>query len=356
MKLPELKIGDLTIKYPIILGAMGVGVTRSGLASAITNQGGLGVISGVNLGFKEPDFLSNRLEANLRAMRREIQKAKALSGGGHIGINFMVAMNSYAEHVKEAVKEGIDFIVSGAGIPTELPGLVKGSTTKIAPIVSSSKAAALIAKLWDRNYSVAPDAIVLEGIEAGGHLGFSKEDILEKKYDVFATIEQIKKVILPYEEKYNKKIPLIVAGGIFDGKDIAKVIAAGADGVQMATRFVATPECDADDSFKRAYIAAKEEDVKIIISPVGMPGRAIQNPLLNKLDVGDKPPIKVCVNCLKTCDVRTTPYCISQALVHAVQGNVEDGLIFAGSNVYKVKGMQTVPEIFEELIAEVEAI
>jgi NAD(P)H-dependent flavin oxidoreductase YrpB (nitropropane dioxygenase family) len=354
MKLPSLKIGDLTVKYPIVLGAMGVGVTRASLASAVTNAGGLGVMSGVNLGFSEPDFLENMLEANLRALRREIRRAKELTKGGAIGINFMVAMNTYAEHVVEAVKEGIDFIVSGAGLPTELPGLVKGTKTKIAPIISSSKAAGLITKLWDRNYNIIPDAIILEGIKAGGHLGFKPKELLEARYDMVQTVHDIKEILKPFEAKYNRKIPIIVAGGIFDGDDIKTVLEAGGDGVQMATRFVATEECDAHQNYKDAYIQAKKEDVQIIISPVGLPGRAVGNAFLESVAAGNRPPIKRCVNCLKTCDIKTTPYCISQALIHAVNGNVDEGLIFSGENVYKVDHMSTVPAIFDELISAFE--
>lgn len=356
MKLPTLEIGSLKIKYPIVLGAMGIGVTRSGLAAAVTNAGGLGVMSGVNLGFEEPDFMDKPLEANLRALRNEIRKAKEMTKGGAIGINFMVAMNTYAEHVREAVKEGIDFIVSGAGIPQDLPALVKGSSTKIAPIISSSKGAGLIAKLWDRNHNIAPDAVVLEGVKAGGHLGFKRDDIINEKYDVFKTITEIKNILKPYEEKYQKKIPLIVAGGIYTGEDIAEIIKAGGDGVQMATRFVATAECDASDAYKQAYINASKEDVKIIISPVGLPGRAVGNPFLSRIDANDRPTIKRCVNCLRTCDVKTTPYCISQALINAVSGNVDEGLIFSGENVYKVKEMTTVPKIFDELISTIDKI
>lgn len=356
MKLPELKIGHLKIKTPIVLGAMGVGVTRSSLASAVTNSGGLGVLSGVNLGFKEPDFLTNRLESNLRALRHEIRKAKELTNGGAIGVNFMVAMNAYAEHVKEAVKEGVDLIVSGAGLPTELPAFVKGSKTLIAPIVSSSKAAALIAKVWDRNHQTTPDAIVVEGVKAGGHLGFKVQEIEENAFSASRCISEIKNIMLPYEEKYQKKIPIILAGGIFDGSDIADALKAGADGVQMATRFVATEECDADILFKEAYVNASLEDVRIIKSPVGLPGRAIQSPLLEMLDLGEKPPIKTCVNCLRTCDPKTTPYCISKALVEAVNGNYERGLFFAGENVYKVKEISTVKKIFNQLLNDLETI
>lgn len=356
MKLPELTIGELKIKIPVVLGAMGVGVTRSGLAAAVTNAGGLGVISGVNLGFNEADFYSNRLEANLRALGNEIRMAKQATKNGLLGVNFMVAMNNYKEHVAEAVKGGIDFIISGAGLPTELPALVKGSSTKIIPIVSSIKAAQLIAKLWDRNHACAPDAVVIEGIKAGGHLGFSKSDLDDNKFDPEAVIKGVKETLLPYETKYSKKIPIIYAGGIFDGNDIAEFINYGADAVQMATRFVATVECDAHPNFKNAYLDAHLGDAGIIISPVGMPGRAITNTFIKKLAQGDKPKIERCVNCLSTCNPATTPYCISQALIASVTGDTENGLLFAGDNVHKVTEITTVQKLMTTLISEVEAL
>ena len=355
MKLPELKVGQLSIKIPIFLGAMGVGVTRSGLATAITSAGGLGVISGVNLGFKESDFYTNRLEANLRALRNEIRTVKENTKNGLVGVNFMVAMNNYKEHVTEAVKEGIDFIISGAGLPTDLPAFVKGSRTKLVPIVSSAKAALLISKLWDRNHETVPDAIVIEGIKAGGHLGFSKEELLAKNFDPKETIKAVKLALKPFEEKYKKHIPVIFAGGVFDGEDIAKMLSYGADGVQMATRFVATTECDAHENFKQAYVNATEEQAQIIISPVGMPGRAINNPFIQEIAAGRRPKIERCVNCLQTCNPSTTPYCISQALVSSVEGDVDHGLIFAGENVYKVKEIQSVEAVMNELVAEAES-
>lgn len=355
MKLPELKIGNIIIPFPIVLGAMGVGVTRSGLASAVTNAGGLGVLSGVNLGYNEKDFYSNRLSANLRALRREIQTAKEKCNYGPIGVNFMVAMNNYKEHVLEAVSAGIDFIVSGAGLPTELPAFVKGSSTKLIPIVSSAKAAHLIAKLWDRNHQVAPDAIVIEGIHAGGHLGFSKAELDANQFDPKAVIQGVKHSLLPFEEKYKKKIPIIFAGGIFDGEDISEVLSMGADAVQMATRFVATEECDAHENFKNAYVEAGPSHGKIIISPVGMPGRALDNLFLQNLEKGIKPEITRCVNCLSTCNPKTTPYCISQALIASVEGDVSSGLIFAGSNAYRTNKIVPVHDLMVELTKEAES-
>lgn len=356
MKLPKLKIGSLIAETPIVLGGMGIGVSGSKLAAAVANQGGIGVISGVNIGYNEPDFTTNHLQANIRALKKEIRKAKQNSLRGIIGVNFMVAMNKYKEHVKAAVEEGIDIIISGAGLPIELPELVKNTKTKIAPIISSAKAANLITKLWDKKYNTIPDAIVLEGIEAGGHLGFKKKSIEDNNFNLKETLIEIIKTIKPFEEKYNRKVPIIVGGGIFTGADIAEYLEAGASAVQMSTRFVATEECDASKEFKEMYVNAKKEDVEIIISPVGMPGRAVSNEFLNKIKKGIKPKIEKCSNCLKSCNYNEAPYCISQALINSVKGNVKNGLVFAGSNVYKIDKIQTVKQIFKELITESEKL
>ena len=355
MKLPPLRLGELTAEVPIIQGGMGIGVSRSSLASAVANEGGIGVISGAQIGFEEEDFASNSAQANLRALRNEIRKAKALSPNGIIGLNLMVAMNNYKENVKAAVEEKIDLIISGAGLPTELPALVKGSKTKIAPIVSSGKAASVITKMWEKRYEYIPDMVVVEGPEAGGHLGFSVEQ-LEAKPRV--TLEELIKDVLealkPFKDKYNRDIPVIAAGGIFDGKDIARFLKLGAAGVQMATRFIATEECDADIKYKEQFIKAKEEDIQLVKSPVGMPGRAIRNEFLESLE-GGRLPVKKCYNCLRHCEPQNTPYCISQALMEAVKGNTKEGLLFTGSNAYKIDRIVTVKELMEELVQEAEA-
>jgi nitronate monooxygenase len=354
MKLPHLKIGELVAELPIIQGGMGIGVSRSKLASAVANEGGVGVISGVQIGFMEDDFETNNKEANLRALRNEIRKARKLSPLGVIGLNLMVAMNNYKEMVKAAVEEGIDIIISGAGLPTELPNLIKGTKTKAAPIVSSAKAAMVITKLWDHKFSYIPDLVVVEGPEAGGHLGFSLEELKEEnKPKLFDIVKEVIKVLKPYEEKYKKVIPVVAGGGIYSGEDIAKAINAGAAGVQMATRFVATEECDAHINYKMAYINSNKEDLRIVKSPVGMPGRAITNSFLSKLEKG-KIPVERCYNCLKPCEPANTPYCISKALLEAVKGNVEDGLIFTGSNAYKLDKIVTVKELMKELKEEAE--
>lgn len=351
-KLKELRIGDLVAKVPIIQGAMGIGVSLSGLAAAVANEGGIGVISGVQIGFLENDFVKKNLEANKRAMIRHIRKARELSKDGIIGINLLAAMNNYNELLMTAIEEGIDMIVTGAGLPLDLPKLVEGTKTKIAPIVSSGKAAALISKVYDKRFGRTTDVFIVEGPEAGGHLGFKRDDIENHTHkDLAEILVEVLEAVKPYEEKYGVKIPIIAAGGIFTGEDIAKYMNLGASGVQMATRFVATEECDAHMNFKNAYVVATKEDIRLVKSPVGMPGRAINNDFTKRLDKEDIP-ITRCYNCLIPCNPRTTPYCISDALMSSVTG--ENGLVFAGSNAYRVDKIMTVKALMTELVEEAE--
>ena len=351
MKLPELRIGDLVAKIPIIQGGMGVGVSRSKLAGAVAKEGGIGIISTAQIGFDEPDFETNTKEANLRSLEKHIKEAKRISNNGIIGINIMTVTNFYKENVKKAIESGIDLIISGAGLPKELPKLVEGTKVKIAPIISSARGAGLMIKLWAKHNHV-PDMIVVEGPEAGGHLGFSMEELKEKK-SIFDIAKEVVDKVKEFEEQFHKKIPVVVAGGIFTGKDIAKCLKLGASGVQIASRFVATEECDADIKFKEAYVNAKEEDIQIVKSPVGMPGRAIRNEFIEKVE---KEPIKPekCLGCIKTCDPNTTPYCITKALINSVTGNLKEGLIFCGSNVSRIDKIVTVKELMNELVTEAE--
>ncbi|SHK39602.1 NAD(P)H-dependent flavin oxidoreductase [Paramaledivibacter caminithermalis] len=354
MKIPPLKIGDLVAKVPIIQGGMGVGVSLSNLAAAVANEGGIGVISGVQIGFKEKDFKTNNDGANIRGLIKEIRNAKKLSPKGIIGVNMLSAVNNYKDMVKTAVKEKIDLIVSGAGLPKNLPELVMGSDTKIAPIVSSGKAAAVIAKIWDRKYKYVPDVVIVEGPEAGGHLGFSGEQLISLKIpNLKDIVKEVIEVLKPFVEKYKKDIPVIAAGGIYTGKDIAEFLKLGAAGVQMSTRFVATEECDAHINFKKAYISANKEDIQIIKSPVGMPGRAIRNAFAKSIEEG-RLKVKKCYNCLKACNPATTLYCISDALINSVQGDVENGLVFVGTNAYRMNEIITVSKLIKELVKEVE--
>ena len=356
MKLPSLKIGDLVARLPIIQGGMGVGVSGSKLAGAVAKAGGVGIISGVQIGYREPDFQTNTLEANIRAMKSELRAAREMSPDGIIGVNLMVAITHYDEMVKACIDGGADIIISGAGLPMNLPKLVEGSNMKIAPIVSSGKAATLIIKNWTKKYSRLPDLVVVEGPEAGGHLGFKREELEEDtKRPLEDIVKEVIEAVAVFEEEHGKKIPVIAAGGVYTGEDIARFIKLGAAGVQMGTRFVATYECDADPKYKQAYLDAKKEDIQIIISPVGMPGRAVRNKLIKTVEGGRIPP-KRCYDCIKKCNPKDTPYCISKALIDAVEGNVDEGLIFVGSNAYRLEKIVSVEELMNELVSEAEKI
>ena len=345
-KLPPLKIGNLEIKVPIIQGGMGIGISLSGLATAVALCGGVGVISSANIGFDEPDFRGNTVEANIRALKKNITEAisKSKGAGGAIGVNIMCAISNYEEYVKASIEAGVHMIISGAGLPMGLPGICEGTKTKLIPIVSSARATGLIFKTWAKRYNRLPDAVVFEGPSAGGHLGYKPDDIPQAQEDFYETIKEIKREI----EAHDKDIPLIVAGGIYTREDIDKVMECGANGVQMSTRFVTTVECDADIRFKEAYIAAKEEDIVIVKSPVGMPGRAIKNKFVERTMQGRIPP-EYCNDYIVPCKAATTPYCITQALVNAAKGNLDEGLIFCGTNAYKEDRIRTVKEIFDEL-------
>jgi nitronate monooxygenase len=348
----SLNIGDLTARLPIIQGGMGIGVSLSGLASAVANEGGIGVISAAAIGMLEPDFSTNYLDANMRALRKEIRKARELTKG-LIGVNIMVALSNFSDMVKTAVEEGIDIIFSGAGLPLNLPSYLKESSkTKLVPIVSSARAANIIAKKWIDKYKYAPDAIVVEGPMAGGHLGFKNEQIADPEYKLEKIVSEVIVEVKKIEEKAGKPIPVIAAGGIYSGEDIYKFIQLGASGVQMATRFVVTEECDASLEFKNAYINCRKEDIAIIKSPVGMPGRAIINEFLNDVDSGGKKPYKCPYHCIVTCDYQSSPYCITLALMNAKKGKMKNGFAFVGENAYKTEKIVSVKELINSLIEE----
>ncbi len=353
--LKNLKMGDLTVKLPIIQGGMGIGISLHRLASAVANEGGVGVIATAGIGMDEPDFSGNFLEAHVRALRKEIRKARELTEG-ILGVNIMVALTNFADLVKAAVEEGIDIIFSGAGLPLNLPQFVNDKIkTKLVPIVSSARAAGIIAKKWSEKYNRLPDAVVVEGPLAGGHLGFKEEMLDDPAYSLEKLVPEVVRVLKPFEERYNKPIPVIAAGGIYTGADIYRFFQLGASGVQMATRFVTTHECDASEEFKQTYLNAKKEDIVIIKSPVGMPGRAIKNRFLDEVKQGQRKPFECSYFCLKTCDYENSPYCITLALVNAKKGNLSQGFAFAGANAYRAKEIFSVKEVIEDLIEEYEA-
>ena len=347
-----LKIGNLTIPVPVIQGGMGVGISLSGLASAVANEGGVGVISSAGLGLLYKDYSKNYLEASILGLKEEIRKAREKTLGV-IGVNIMVAMTNYVDMVKTSISEKVNIIIAGAGLPLDLPSFLKrGSKTKLIPIVSSARATRIICEKWKANYNYMPDAVIVEGPKAGGHLGFKEEQIGDNNYSLEKLIPEIINELKPFEEIQNKSIPLIAAGGIYTGEDIRKIMKLGASGVQMATRFVTTYECDASPGFKQAYIDAGEKDIEIIKSPVGLPGRAIFSRFIQKVKEGKKQPGKCPFKCIRTCDISRSPYCIIIALINALKGNFENGFAFAGTNAFRATKISTVKEIFQSLLKE----
>ena len=346
----ELNIGGINIPVPIIQGGMGVGISMSRLASAVANQGGVGVISAAGLGIVHRNPALGYLEANIEGLKTEIRKAKEKTRG-IVGVNIMVAMTNFSDLVRTSVSEKVDIIFSGAGLPLQLPDFLSpGSTTKLVPIVSSGRAAKLICDKWKSIYNYLPDAFVVEGPKAGGHLGFKRNQIEDSHYSLEELVPQVVKEVKVFEDKYQKEIPVIAAGGIYSGQDIYNIMQRGAKGVQMGTRFVTTEECDAALGFKMAYVNSRESDMEIIQSPVGMPGRALRNEFIDKIKEGLKKPIKCPFHCIKTCDVSSSPYCIITALYNAYRGNMKGGYAFAGSNAYLAEKITTVKEIFSELV------
>ena len=347
-----LRIGNLEIAIPIIQGGMGVGISLSGLASAVANEGGAGIISSAGLGLLYKKFSANYLEASIAGLKEEIRKAREKTAGV-IGVNVMVAMTNFADMVKTAIAEKVDILIAGAGLPLDMPSFLKReSKTKLIPIVSSARAAKILCEKWKNNYDYLPDAIIVEGPKAGGHLGFKEEQIDDSNYALERLVPEIIKELKPFEDKYGKKIPLIAAGGIYSGQDIRDIMDLGASGVQMGTRFVTTDECDASTGFKQTYIDASETDIEIIRSPVGMPGRAILSNFISKVKAGRKQPKTCPFKCIRTCDISKSPYCIIIALMNALKGNFESGYAFAGSNAFRAKGIFSVKEVFQSLLSE----
>jgi NAD(P)H-dependent flavin oxidoreductase YrpB (nitropropane dioxygenase family) len=335
---------------------MGVGISLSSLASAVANAGGIGVIATAGIGQLEPDSHTNFNEANNRALRKELVRARAKTSG-IIGLNIMVALSDFDDLVQCGVDEKVDVLFLGAGLPVKLPKTLPldalGSLhTKFVPIVSSDRAAELIFKSWAKHFNHVPDAVVVEGPLAGGHLGFRKEDITDPEHALEKLVPSVISVIKPYEQKFQKSIPVIAGGGIYTGEDIYKFMQLGASAVQMATRFVATFECDASDEFKQAFLRCTKDDIIIIDSPVGLPGRAIRCEFLDRIASGQKEQFQCPWKCLKSCDFKNVPYCIALALTRAKNGDLKHGFAFAGANVYRVNKLVSVKDLIDGLMEE----
>ncbi len=355
MELPQLRIGDQVSRIPIIQGGMGVGISMSGLASAVANEGGIGVISAAMAGIGEADVRQDSGEANTRVLLEEIKKARKKTMG-ILGVNIMVALSDYADLIRASLDAGIDMIFTGAGLPLDLPRyLINGTRTKLVPIVSSARAAVLLCRKWLNRFDYLPDAFVVEGPKAGGHIGFKPEQVNSPDFALEKIIPKVVEALKPFEKDRQKTIPVIAAGGVYSGKDILKYLEMGAAGVQMGTRFVATYECDADSMFKQAFIDSRKEDMVIIKSPVGMPGRAIRNDFIDDVSLGKKKAFKCPFHCIKSCKRKDSLYCIAVALANAQKGKFKYGFAFAGQNAYRVDEIVSVKTLIDSLKEEYKA-
>ncbi|MDR2938654.1 MAG: nitronate monooxygenase family protein [Prevotellaceae bacterium] len=343
-------VGNIKVELPIIQGGMGVGVSLSGLASAVANEGGIGVISCAGIGLLYKQTPGDYLKNSIFGLKEELRKAREKTKG-IIGVNIMVALTNFADMVRTAIAEKADIIFAGAGLPLDLPSyLTPDSKTLLAPIVSSARAAKVLCEKWLSNYRYLPDMIVVEGPKAGGHLGF-KPELLE---DENQSLEQLVPEVVKVAEQYSsqKAIPVVAAGGIANGEDIRRFMQLGAAGVQMGSIFVTTHECDASPVFKQAYIDSRQKDIMIIQSPVGMPGRAINGEFINSVNQGNEKPKNCPFNCIKTCDYTKSPYCIIMALYNAARGNMSKGYAFAGANAYLAEKISSVHEVIAQLKSE----
>lgn len=346
----NFSIGNLNLSVPIVQGGMGVGISLNGLAAAVANEGGVGVISCSGIGLLYKQMSKDFAEASILGLREELRLAKE-KAKGVIGVNIMVALTNFADMVKTAIASKADVIFSGAGLPLDLPSfLTKDSQTKLVPIVSSARAALIICEKWIKNYNYIPDAIVLEGPKAGGHLGYKENQITDENYSLEHLLPELVQTIKVVEEQNNCKIPIIAGGGIYDGEGMKRILDMGASAVQMGSIFVTTEECDASPAFKEAYINATEQDVEIIKSPVGMPGRAIFSKFIQSVKEGHEKPNGCPYHCIRTCDYTKSPYCIIKALYNAYKGNFSKGYAFAGSNAFKADKIVTVKETIRNLM------
>ncbi len=340
-------IGKHKINLPIIQGGMGVGVSLNGLAAAVANEGGIGVISAAGLGLLYSKYKGAYTEKCIYGLKEEIRKAREKTTGV-IGVNIMVALSNFSDMVRTSLAEKADIIFAGAGLPLDLPSYInEDSKTMLVPIVSSSRAAKVICNKWKANYNYLPDAIVVEGPKAGGHLGFKKNQIEDEDFSLEHLIPEVVSITTDYAAE--KQIPVIAAGGITTGEDIARFMKLGAAAVQMGSIFVPTTECDASLEFKKVYINSEQKDVCIIQSPVGMPGRAFDGEFIRNAANGKERPRNCPFHCLKTCDYTQSPYCIIKALYNAAKGNMKRGYAFAGANAYLTEKITSVKEVIENL-------
>jgi len=344
-----LKIGDLEVPMPVIQAGMGVQVAKAELAAAVSRAGGVGCISSVGLGTIEAS-LSDYLSASREHLIEEIRKARAITPDGILGVNVMVALTNYDDVIKACIEEKVDVIVSGAGLPIPLPGLTKGSDIKLIPVVSSGRAMKVILKSWHRRYQVIPDAVIIEGPLCGGHMAFTEEQVLHPGLAPIQNIlHDVKAETAPFEAEYGRKIPLLGAEDVVTADDVIKKLDMGFDGVHVGTRFICTEEAGIDIKSKEVYVKAKNEDVIVLHSPLGMPVKVLRTPLVEKLLSGEEIPFSCSFRCLRACEAKEAKFCIADALLDTMSGNTDKGLYMVGSGIGRVNDIIPAEEFFEPL-------
>ena len=351
MNYPVLQLGKWAPRYPLIQGGMGVKISGAQLAGAVAKAGGVGTIASVGLACDSPHYTGkNYFEANAKALAEALKEAREIAPLGVIAVNCMVALTDFVDHVRTACENGVNAIISGAGLPLGLPELTEDfPEVALLPIVSSLRALKIIVKKWSRSYDRLPDAVVVETpLHAGGHLGATKmSQVEDPEFSLEAVVPEIAAYL---RDEIKVDIPVIAAGGIWGHDDMMRAFDLGARGVQVGTRFACSEEGDASLRFKQAYLDATEEDVVLIKSPVGIPGRAIKNPFVARYLEGDVESKPCIANCLTHCSYRNErkAFCIAQALVDGYQGDWEHGLFFCGDNVPRCTKMERVEEIFAD--------
>lgn len=360
MSFKSLKIGKYIIEKPIVQGGMGVGISWDQLAGNVSKEGGLGVISAVGTGYYEDKAYAKKLvsdrplsESNFyspEGLHKIVANARKICGDKPLAANILYAMNDYGRVVKDACEAGINIIITGAGLPTNMPEFTEGfPDVALVPIVSSPKALKIICKRWQKRYNRLPDAVVVEGPKSGGHQGFTYEQCKLPE-------NQLENIVGPVVEEASTwgNIPVIAAGGVWDKKDIEEMLSLGASGVQMGTRFIGTHECDAHINFKNILINAKKEDIKLMGSPVGYPAQGVVTNLTHLVEKREGPAIRCISNCVAPCnrgeEAKAVGFCIADRLSDAFLGNTETGLFFSGTNGYKLDEIISVKELINKLM------
>ncbi|MEA1917730.1 MAG: nitronate monooxygenase [Campylobacterota bacterium] len=359
MKLEPLKIGKYRVEKPIVQGGMGVGISWDQLAGSVSQEGGLGVISAVGTGYYNNRSFAHKLVSSRPseatnfysrdALFEIVKNARKICSDKPLAANILYVINDYGRVVKDACEAGINIIITGAGLPTNMPEFTQDyPDVALVPIVSSPKALKIICKRWKQRYDRIPDAVVLEGPKSGGHQGFTYEQCKLPQ-------NQLENLVKPVVEEAKKwgDIPVIAAGGIWDRADIDNMIALGASGVQMGTRFIATNECDASEVMKKVLVDAKEDDIQLMKSPVGYPAQGVMTNLQKSIENGTAPKVKCISNCVSPChrgeEAKAVGFCIADRLSDAYEGNLESGLFFSGTNGYKVDKIISVKELMSIL-------